>query len=151
MNFGASGVDVKKIESYWTTVTPAGEIKNLNAVDIPEIDATDVWDLTRAEMEGRQRAIWALHALRSYEPGFENATLRTFGSCVGVREIRKIIGEYNITEHDVRNEARFDDSIGVFPEFLDAYGIAEPRVVLQSRLSPCGAITRPLGNRARRG
>ena len=35
----------------------------------------------------------------------------------------KIIVEYNITEHDVRNEARFDDTIGIFPEFLDGYGV----------------------------
>ncbi len=112
-----------KIESYWTTVTPFGEIKNLNAVDIPGIDATNVWDLTKAEMEGRQRAIWALNALKKYKPGFENARLRTFGSTLGVRESRKIIGAYEITEHDVRNEARFDDSIGIFPEFLDAYGV----------------------------
>ena len=112
-----------KIESYWTNVTPAGELKNLNAVDMPGIDATDVWDLTKAEMEGRRRGIMALNALKKYKPGFENATLRTFGSTLGIRESRKIIGAYNITEHDVRNEARFDDSIGIFPEFLDAYGV----------------------------
>ncbi|GAB4340291.1 MAG: putative intracellular survival FAD-dependent oxidoreductase IbeA [Candidatus Abyssubacteria bacterium] len=111
------------MQSYWTTVTPLGEVRNLNAVDMAGIDATDVRDLTWAEMEGRQRVIWALNALRKYKPGFENARLRTFGSCVGVRETRKIIGAYNITGHDVRNEARFEDSIGVFPEFLDAYGI----------------------------
>jgi choline dehydrogenase-like flavoprotein len=112
-----------KIASLWTTVTPFGEVKNLNAIDIPGIDATDVWDLTKAEIEGRQRAIWALNALRKYKPGFENAVLRTFGSTVGVRETRRIVGAYNITGHDVRNEARFNDSIGIFPEFLDAYGI----------------------------
>jgi hypothetical protein len=112
-----------RMESYWTTVTPYGEIKNLNTVDMPGIDATDVWDLTKAEMEGRQRAIWALNALKKYKPGFENARLRSFGSSVGIRESRKIIGAYDITEHDVRNEARFDDSIGIFPEFLDAYGV----------------------------
>jgi len=49
--------------------------------------------------------------------------LRTFGSSLGIRESRKIIGTYNITEHDVRNEARFEDAIGIFPEFLDAYGV----------------------------
>jgi len=112
-----------KIESFWTTVTPAGEVKNLNAVDLPGIDPTDVWDLTKAEIQGRQRAIWALHALKKYKPGFENATLRTFASSLGVRESRKIIGAYDLTEHDVRNEARFEDSVGIFPEFLDGYGV----------------------------
>lgn len=112
-----------KIISYWTTVTPYGEIKNLNAVDIPGVDATDVMDLTKAEIEGRQRAIWALNALKKYKPGFDNAKLRTFGSTLGIRESRTIVGAYELTEHDVRNEARFDDSIGIFPEFLDGHGI----------------------------
>jgi hypothetical protein len=43
---------------------------------------------------------------------------------LGVRETRKIIGEYNITEDDVRNEARFEDSIGICPEFIDGYHVA---------------------------
>jgi hypothetical protein len=111
------------LASYWTSFTDKGEIKNLNATEMPGIDATDVRDLTRAEIEGRQRVMWALRALQKYQPGFENATLRTIASSVGVRETRKIIGTYEITEHDVRNQARFEDSIGIFPEFLDAYGV----------------------------
>jgi hypothetical protein len=74
-------------------------------------------------MEGRKQAMWAIAALKKYTPGFEKAKLRTFGASLGTRESRKIIGRYNITGHDVRNQARFDDSIGIFPEFLDGYGI----------------------------
>ena len=87
------------------------------------IDPTSVDDLTKAEMQGRQQVMWALEALKKYTPGFEKAKLRTFCSSLGTRESRKILGEYNITEHDVRNEARFEDSIGIFPEFLDGYGV----------------------------
>ena len=87
------------------------------------LDPTSVRDLTRAEMQGRQQVMWALDALKKYTPGFEKAKLRTFCSSLGARESRKILGEYNITEHDVRNEARFEDSIGIFPEFLDGYGV----------------------------
>jgi len=67
--------------------------------------------------------MWALAAMKKYTPGCENVKLRTFGSSLGVRESRKIIGEYNITEHDVKHEARFQDSIGIFPEFLDGFGV----------------------------
>jgi len=88
------------------------------------IDCTDVWDLTKAEIEGRKRVMWAVEALKKYTPGFKKARLRTIGSSLGTRESRKIMGEYNITEHDVRNEARFEDSIGICPEFIDGYGIA---------------------------
>jgi hypothetical protein len=42
---------------------------------------------------------------------------------LGVRDTRKIDAHYNLTGADVRGQARFDDSIGIFPEFIDGYGI----------------------------
>lgn len=112
------------IASYWTNYTDAGEITSFNGIHMNDIDCTDVWDLTKAEIEGRKRVMWAVKALKKYTPGFKKARLRTIGSSLGTRESRKIIGEYNLTEQDIRNEARFDDSIGICPEFIDGYGIA---------------------------
>jgi hypothetical protein len=85
-------------------------------------DGTDVRDLTRGEMDGRQQAMLAVEVLRGYVPGFEDANLRNFGMTLGTRDTRKIVGRYALSEHDVRNQAQFDDSIGIFPEFLDGYG-----------------------------
>jgi hypothetical protein len=110
------------ILGYWGGLTSAGEAMNINVAHVLGIDSTDVWDLTRAEIEGRQKAVWALEALKKYTPGFENARLRSFNSSLGTRDSRKIVGETVLTEHDVKNQAHFDDSIGIFPEFLDAYG-----------------------------
>jgi hypothetical protein len=42
---------------------------------------------------------------------------------LGVRDTRKIDALYNLTERDVREQGRFDDSIGIFPEFIDGYGL----------------------------
>ncbi len=111
------------LEGFWHAITEAGEVTGLNVVRVTNVDCTDVWDLTRAEIEGRRQVLQALEALRRYQPGFENAKLRTIGSSIGTRESRKIIGRYNLTEYDVRNQASFSDTIGIFPEFLDAYGI----------------------------
>ncbi len=111
------------IKGTWSSLTEAGEVTYLNLVLLNGIDPTSVRDLTKAEIQGRQQVMWALDALKKYTPGFEKAKLRTFCSSVGARESRKILGEYNITEYDVRNEARFDDAIGIFPEFLDGYGV----------------------------
>lgn len=111
------------LEGFWHAITEAGEVTGLNVVRVTNVDCTNVWDLTRAEIEGRKQVLQALEALRLYQPGFERAKLRTIGSSIGTRESRKIIGRYYLTEHDVRNQARFSDSIGIFPEFLDAYGI----------------------------
>jgi hypothetical protein len=68
--------------------------------------------------------MWAVAALKKYTPGFAKARLRTMGASLGVRESRKIIGRYNLTGDDVLNQARFADSIGIFPEFLDGHDIA---------------------------
>jgi hypothetical protein len=111
------------LEGYWSTLTEAGEATGLNVVRVEGIDCTNVWDLTRAEIEGRKQVLDALKALQLYQPGFEKAKLRTIGSSIGTRESRKITGRYYLTGEDVRGEAKFADSIGIFPEFLDAYGI----------------------------
>jgi hypothetical protein len=104
-------------------LTDAGEATSMNMIYMFGCDCTDVWDLTRAEIEGRRQAMLAIKALRSYVPGFEKAKLRTFGLALGTRDSRKIVGRYDLTGQDVRNQARFEDSIGIFPEFLDGYGL----------------------------
>ena len=74
-------------------------------------------------MRGRREAIYALEALRGFMPGCEDAKLRNFGMTLGIRDTRKIDALYNLTGTDVREQARFDDAIGIFPEFIDGYGI----------------------------
>jgi hypothetical protein len=68
-------------------------------------------------------AIMAVKALRNFMPGCEDAKLRNFGMTLGVRDTRKIDALYNMTGADVREQGRFEDSIGIFPEFVDGYGI----------------------------
>lgn len=104
-------------------LSEAGEATYLNMIYMLGYDCTDVRDLTRAEIEGRRQAMLAIEALRRYVPGFKRAKLRTFGMTLGARDSRKIVGRYNLTAHDVRNQARFENSIGIFPEFLDGYGV----------------------------
>ena len=114
---------LKTIGGTWSTISDAGEATYLNMIHLSGYDGTDVWDLTKAEIEGRTQALEAIKALNHFAPGFEKAKLRTFGMTLGVRDTRKIEGRYNLTEHDVRNQARFEDSIGIFPEFIDGYGV----------------------------
>lgn len=111
------------IGGTWSAISDSGEATYLNMIHMNEVDGTDVWDLTRAEMDGRYQALQAIKALQHYTPGFEEASLRTYGMTLGVRDTRKIIGRYELTENDVRNQGRFEDSIGIFPEFIDGYGV----------------------------
>lgn len=107
----------------WGTVTDQGDLTYLNLVHLTGIDGTDASDLTRGEIEGRRQAIHAVEALRRFMPGCEDAKLRNFGMTLGIRDTRKIDALYNLTARDVREQGRFADSIGIFPEFLDGYGI----------------------------
>jgi len=86
-------------------------------------DGTDPDDLTSGEIEGRAQAMHAIAALRAFMPGCENAKLRNFGMTLGIRDTRKIDAVYNLVDGDVRGQGRFDDSIGIFPEFIDGYGL----------------------------
>src|SRR5262245_4487015 len=111
------------IAGTWGAVHDSGELTYMNLVHLDNVDGTDPDDLTRAEIEGRRQAMLAIEALRRYMPGCETARLRNFGMTLGVRDTRKIDARYNMSEDDVRNEARFDDSIGIYPEFIDGYGV----------------------------
>lgn len=110
------------IAGTWGTISDQGDLTYLNLVHIYR-DGADPDELTKAEMEGRKQAMQAIEALRLFMPGCENAKLRNFGMTIGVRDTRKIDARYNMTEADVRGEARFEDSIGIFPEFIDGYGV----------------------------
>ncbi len=113
---------MKTIGGTWSGISDAGDATYLNMVHMGGYDGTDVWDLTRAEIEGRRQAMLAMRALQHFAPGFEDANLRNFGMTVGIRDTRKIDARYNLTEQDVSNQGRFDDAIGIFPEFIDGYG-----------------------------
>jgi len=107
----------------WSTITDEGEATNLNLIHMDGYDATDVKDLTRAEIEGRSYVETTLKALRNTLPGFEKSKLRNIAMQLGIRDTRKIYGKYNLKENDVKNQAKFEDTIGIFPEFIDGYNI----------------------------
>jgi ribulose 1,5-bisphosphate synthetase/thiazole synthase len=111
------------IAGTWGTVTDQGDLTYLNLVHLFGCDGTSADDLTHGEIEGRRQAVLAVQALKHFMPGCEDAKLRNFGMTLGVRDTRKIDAVYNMTESDVRRQARFDDCVGIFPEFIDGYGV----------------------------
>ncbi|MFT4129682.1 FAD-dependent oxidoreductase [Labrys sp. (in: a-proteobacteria)] len=120
---GEIPTNLSTICGTWGAVSDQGDLTYLNLVHLPELDGTDPNDLTKGEIEGRRQAVMAVEALRRYMPGCETAKLRNFGMTIGIRDTRKIDALYNMVGSDVREQARFDDSIGIFPEFIDGYGI----------------------------
>jgi len=120
---GVIPANLATIAGTWGSVSDQGDLTYLNLISVPAIDGTNPDHLTRGEIEGRAQAMHAIAALRAFMPGCENAKLRNFGMTLGVRDTRKIDALYNMTSTDVREQGRFPDSIGIFPEFIDGYGI----------------------------
>ncbi len=111
------------IAGTWGAMHDTGELTYMNLVHLAGCDGTDPDSMTRFEIEGRKQAMLATEALRRYTPGCAGVRLRNFGMTIGIRDTRKINATYNLTEHDVREQARFDDSVGIYPEFIDGYGV----------------------------
>jgi len=107
----------------WGTISDTGDLTYLNLIHLTGVDGTSADDLTRGEIEGRKQAMYAIDALRAFMPGCEDAVLRNFGMTIGIRDTRKIEALYDMTGEDVREQGRFEDSIGIFPEFIDGYGV----------------------------
>lgn len=111
------------IAGTWGAMHDSGELTYMNLVHLAGCDGTDPDSMTKFEIEGRKQAMLAIEALRRYTPGCEGARLRNFGMTIGIRDTRKLDAVYHMTESDVRNEGRFDDTIGIYPEFIDGYGV----------------------------
>ncbi|MHB1834950.1 MAG: FAD-dependent oxidoreductase, partial [Solirubrobacteraceae bacterium] len=120
---GVLPADLTTVAGTWGAIHDSGELTYMNLVHLAGCDGTDPDSLTRFEIEGRRQAMLAIEALRHYTPGCENARLRNFGMTVGIRDTRKLDAAYNMTEADVREQGRFHDSIGIYPEFIDGYGV----------------------------
>ena len=88
-------------------------LTQLRTADGGAIDGTDVDQLTLGELAGRQQALDAFTFIRDRTPGFEDSYIVDIAPQIGIRETRRIIGAYQLTEDDVLGCADFDDTIGV--------------------------------------
>lgn len=75
-------------------------------------DMTDPFEATYAEMSGRDEAEKAHRFLQTFLPGFESSFIADTPTQLGVRETRRIGGEYVLNHEDVIGAARFEDAIG---------------------------------------
>ena len=104
-----------KAGSYSITTMPGMMIVNM--AHISDLDPTDPEQLTQAEIQGREQALACQHFLQTRLPGFEGSYLVKLSTQIGVRESRRIIGEYRLTRDDVLQARRFSDGIarGAWP------------------------------------
>lgn len=70
-------------------------------------------DLTAAEIAGRRQAVEYARFLVDRVPGYRHAALGALSTQIGVRETRRVYGDYRVTRDDVLSAASFDDQIAL--------------------------------------
>jgi hypothetical protein len=101
-----------RVEGSWHR-TPFRGIVLVHMTRIPNVDATDPEQLTRAELEGRRQVREYARFLRDRVPGFTDAVVVATSPAIGVRESRRVHGDYRLTREDVLGGRRFDDEIAL--------------------------------------
>ena len=94
----------------------------LNFSHVFDVDGTDAEQLSRAHVEGRRLVRHLTDFVRRYCPGCENAYLVSSGVQIGVRETRRIVGEYVLTREDYLARRSFADEIARNAYYLDVHG-----------------------------
>ncbi|HYN11684.1 MAG TPA: FAD-dependent oxidoreductase [Burkholderiales bacterium] len=119
-----------------------GEV-SVNSTRVTRVQGTNVWDLSYAEWASRNQMRQIAAFLRRYVPGFEKSYVMQSGINVGVRETRRIVGDYQLNVDDVLGARKFDDAIarGAYP--VDIHNPKGQGTVLK-RLPPGEAYDIPL-------
>jgi glycine/D-amino acid oxidase-like deaminating enzyme len=123
--------------------TPHEREVSVNSTRVTRVSGTDVWDLSFAEWEGRRQMRQIAAFLRGYVPGFEKGYVVQSGVNIGVRETRRILGDYQLTADDILQARKFPDVIARSTYPVDIHN-PEGTGTLLKRLPPGEAYDIPL-------
>jgi glycine/D-amino acid oxidase-like deaminating enzyme len=110
-----------RVEGSWHR-TPHEGVALIHMTRIPNVDATDPEQLTRAEVQGRRQVREYHRFLRDRVPGFERSVVVATSPAIGVRESRRVHGDYRLTREDVLAGRRFDDEIALCGAPIEDHG-----------------------------
>jgi hypothetical protein len=122
--------------------TPYADEVIVNMTRVVGIDPLDPDDLTRAEVEARGQVMELLGFFRRDVPGFANCRLAATATQIGIRESRRIVGEYTLTREDVLEARAFDDAVARSAYPIDIHNPSGSGTATQ-RLAPGTAYEIP--------
>ena len=96
-------------------------VLHFNTTRIVKLNPTDPFDITLAEIEAREQVFEIHKFLMENIEGFENSRVLSTALQIGIRESRKVVGEYTLTVEDLKSLARFDDAIAVANYDIDIH------------------------------
>jgi hypothetical protein len=111
-----------------TTIPGVISVNNGGQSGIGIIDATNIRDVNLSERTGLQVAMDFVKIVREKKlPGLENCCLVRTGADLGVRETRRIVGDYVMTMEDAQEGKEFDDIVARRYGTIDPGGLKEAR------------------------
>jgi len=108
---GSGAYQLPRREGSWHITTQLGVIHTI-MTRVADMDGTDPLALTAAEIEGRRQALEYARFLRDFIPGYEGAVLSWLSHPIGVRETRRVYGQYRLTREDCLSARKFPDAVG---------------------------------------
>ncbi|MEV8593534.1 FAD-dependent oxidoreductase [Streptomyces sp. NPDC052013] len=112
----AGELDLPREDILFFATPNTGEIA-VNSTRVTEVLGTSVWDLTRAEFSAHRQMAQIARFLQNRVPGFADSYIIQSGVQTGVRETRRITGDYQLTGEDVLTARKFPDAVarGAYP------------------------------------
>lgn len=108
-------------EKPWLLKLPGRHTGVMQMTHVRNLSALDPIELTKAEMEGRELVWQAIDFLQKYVQEFQHVQLDQTAAMIGVRESRRITGEYEVTIEDMRVGRRFDDGFATCSFGIDIH------------------------------
>jgi len=111
-----------------TTVPGVVSVNNGGQRDLGVINASDIRDRNVASRTGLQVAMDFVKIVREKKlPGLENCCIVRTGADLGVRETRRIVGDYTITLEDAQAGVEFPDTVARRYGTIDPGGLTEDK------------------------
>ncbi|MBR2498745.1 MAG: FAD-dependent oxidoreductase [Clostridia bacterium] len=108
-------------ENILAVKMPIPSILHFNTTRVVKMDPTNALDVSKAEIIARKQVKEVYEFMKEHAEGLENSYLMMTAPEIGVRESRKIVGEYVLTEQDARAFTKFDDAIAACNYEIDIH------------------------------
>lgn len=109
---------------WWTPTRP--DWVGINFTHILNVSSLKAADLTHATLEGRKQAYETIEVYRKYVPGMERCYMLSTPNTVGMRESRRIHGDYKLVKADLLAQKEFPDTVGYGSFFIDIHNVSGP-------------------------
>jgi hypothetical protein len=120
----------QRVDPILAPAMPWGMV-TANMTGIPDLSAVNAEHLTLAEIEGRRQVFEYLKFLRASVNGFEKAEVSSIATQIGIRETRRIQGEYVLDEREVLEGKKFDDAIALGAWPIELHDPATGRMIMR--------------------